>query len=114
MNTYIAPAQRAIAPPTMAAKAISWAPFALISVLVLVALLFPEYAFAQDAKQKVGAAAKKAFDIVFEIVYWMCAIAVVVAGLGATFGRMEWGKFGQIVAGIVVVFASTLIVDYFK
>lgn len=113
MSTYIAPAPRVTPPVTLATTVARWLPLAILA-FVVVTVLFPEFAFAQDARQKIGEASQKAYDLVFTVVYWICAIAVIVSGLGATFGRMEWGRFGQIVAGIVVVFSSTLIVDYFQ
>lgn len=91
-----------------------WVTITLFAAFLLLTLLYPDQAFAQDARTKVAAAGQKAFDLVFSVVYWICGIAVVVSGLAATFGRMEWGRFGQIIAGIVVVFGATAIVDYFK
>ena len=88
--------------------------FTMLAALTALLLLFPDLAFAQDAAGKVSATAKKAYDLVFSVVYYLCAIAVIVSGLAATFGRMEWGQFGKIVAGIVVVFSATAMVDYFK
>lgn len=116
MTTFV-PAMRVLrAPqaPTIASTAERLMPFAVVALVFAVCMLFPDLAFAQDAKAKVSQAGKDAFDLVFAIVYWVCGIAVMVAGLGATFGRMEWGRFGQIVAGIVVVFSAAMIVDYFK
>lgn len=114
MTTFV-PARRMT--PNLSARteaALRWAVFGSFAFVVAVALFYPELAFAQDARTRVGESAQKAFDLVFEVVYWICAIAVVVCGLAATFGRMEWGRFGQIVAGIVVVFGAVGIVDYFK
>lgn len=116
MTTFVQPRLQRSSPPTLDQTAQRLHSLALLGLfaLLVACLLFPELAFAQDAKAKIGAAAQGAYDLVFTIVYWICAIAVTVSGLGAMFGRMEWGRFGQIVAGIVVVFSATLIVDYFK
>jgi len=114
MTTYIAPSPRTPVLNSPASRATRWAPLALVAVVMLAALLFPELAFAEDAKAKIAATGKKAFDLVFSVVYWLCAIAVVGGGVGAMMGRMEWGRFGQIVAGIVVVFSATMMVDYFQ
>lgn len=96
------------------ARAMQWAPFVMTALLVLSALLFPEMAFAQDAKQKIADAGKKSFDLVFSVAYWICGIAVIVTGLGATFGDMQWSRFGKVVAGTVVVFCAELIINYFQ
>lgn len=113
MTTYIAATRGTPPVANFTTTAIRWLPVVLMA-LVLLSMFFPEVAFAQEARQKVADAGKKAYDLVFSVVYWLCGIAVVIAGLGATFGRMEWGRFGQIVAGIVVVFSSMMIVEYFQ
>lgn len=93
-----------------ASKAMLWG----VLILAALALIFPELAFAQDAKAKIAGAGQKAYDIVFEVVYWLCLIAVIGAGAAAMFGRIEWSKFGQLVLGIVIIFSATAVVDYFR
>ena len=112
-TTFIQP-RRMPSPSRLTNLQIRWLVLAGFATFLLLTLFYPDQAFAQDARSKVAGAGQKAFDLVFSVVYWLCGIAVVVSGLGATFGRMEWGRFGQIVAGIVVVFSATIIVDYFK
>lgn len=95
-------------------KQLRYATYACMALALVCLLFYPEIASAQDAKSKVAGAAQKAYDLIFSVVYWICGIAVIVSGLAATFGRMEWSQFGKIVAGIVVVFSATSIIDYFK
>lgn len=91
-------------------------PMIVMALLVGLAALFPEVAFAQSsgAAAKVADAGSKSYDLIFSFAYWACAIAVIVCGGAAMFGRMEWTRFGQVVLGITIIFCSTGIVDYFK
>lgn len=39
-------------------------------------------------------------------------IAVIIVGLSALSGRMEWSKAGWIIGGVVIIFGAAGIVDY--
>ena len=40
-------------------------------------------------------------------------VAIMACGLGAGFGRMEWGTVGKVFIGLVIANAATTVVEYF-
>jgi type IV secretory pathway VirB2 component (pilin) len=82
---------------------------ALIAVMSL-----PEIAVAQDAVQKLEDTGRKAYELVFTVVYWLAALGVLAVGAAAFLGRLEWHRAGQVIGGIFIVFAGTSLVDYFR
>lgn len=99
---------------TMASTLLRWAPILLLVAFAALIFLVPDLAFAQDAKAKVTANAKKSYDLVFSWAYYICAAIIVLTGLGAMTGRMEWKTFGFVALGIGIIFSGTAIVDYFQ
>lgn len=114
MTTTYFPARRVATPPRLSEMQKRWILLGLFAAFVLLTALYPDLAFAQDAKSRVAAAGQKTYDLVFQVIYWGSAIALTVCGLAWGFGRMELQRFLQIAAGITLAFAATAFVDYFK
>lgn len=41
-------------------------------------------------------------------------LAIIVMGVAASFGKMEWGTVGKVAAGIIIANGATTIVDYLQ
>ncbi len=110
MSTYVP----AMPMQSRATALLRYWPMLLLIALVAAFAFFPELAMAQDAKAKVAANAKKSYELVFEWAYYICAAIIVLTGLGAMTGRMEWKTFGFVALGVGIIFSGTAIVDYFR
>lgn len=113
MTTFV-PAIPMQSRATIASTLMRWSPILLLVAFAALLYFVPELAFAQDAKAKVTANAQKSYDLVFTWAYYICAAIIVLTGLGAMTGRMEWKTFGFVALGIGIIFSGTAIVDYFK
>jgi len=87
---------------------------AAFALALLAVISLPELAIAQDAVQKLEDTGRKAYELVFTVVYWLAALGILAVGAGAFLGRLEWARAGQVIGGIFIVFAGTSLVDYFR
>lgn len=87
--------------------------FVSVSLLLLLTLL-PGMALADDAKSKLTAKAKDVFDIIFELAYWGCGIVAVASILGWMASKVEGSTLLKVLAGSVLLFSVTLLLDYAK
>jgi hypothetical protein len=88
---------------------------ALITVALLFSLtMFPEFAFAQDARAKLTSKAQDVFDILFEIAYWGCGIIAIASILGWMASKVEGSTLLKVLGGAVLLFSVTLLLDYAK
>lgn len=78
----------------------------LLSILMLLVLM-PEWAFAQD----ISAKADKALQWIKTAVHTILIVAVIGSGVLAAFGRMSWTTVGQVLVGSIVAGVATEVVD---
>jgi len=82
----------------------------------MLAILFLQFGLSNDAlAQGTEVWTKTANSVLSElnaILRPVSVIAIMVLGLAAGFGKMEWGTVGKIAAGIIVANGATTIVDY--
>ena len=62
--------------------------------------------------ETVTTAAESVLATMNSILRIVSIIAIMACGLGAGFGRMEWGTVGKVFMGLVVANAATTVVEY--
>lgn len=81
---------------------------ALTAVFVLVMLVMPEMAMAQNI---IDEKADTALEWIKRGVYFILVVAVMGSGVLAAFGRMSWATVGQVLIGAIIAGIATAVVD---
>lgn len=69
-------------------------------------------AFAQSVGGNIGTFFQNLIDLLNNnVIRSLAIIAVIVCGVSAMFGRLDWHRAGTVVIGIIVIFGAATIVD---
>lgn len=81
----------------------------------MLAILFLQFGLANSASAATEVWTTTANSVLSEfnaILRPVSVVAIIIMGLAAGFGKMEWGTVAKIAAGIIVANGATTIVDY--